>query len=209
MPDVVRAVLVTADELEVASVAGASRILARLGETHRYFPFPTWNDPRRASVAVRRELKKSVVPRTAAMNLGDACVLVAGGTAHLRLTPRAGAELAEALVDAPADIPLTLLTGIHPDANACPVWRPGQRDRRGIGPEGSDGSRMSACFLTLTPSGDRSEGRWLEDGLAFVVAKREWAGLLDAIENHTPATVAADDLTLALDWLDRPPDRRR
>ncbi len=44
------AVLVTTEEIEAAQCYGAARVLARLGQVARAFPFPPWNDRGRQPV---------------------------------------------------------------------------------------------------------------------------------------------------------------
>jgi len=45
--------LLTEPELKMAQVSSTTRVLTQLGNAYRYFPFPYWTDPARASVFAR------------------------------------------------------------------------------------------------------------------------------------------------------------
>jgi hypothetical protein len=196
-----RGVLLTEEEIEVAKEFGFSRVLARLGRAYRHYPFPPWVATRE-SVASHDEMEATILAKVPHLRSRHASVvLLHDREVILSLTEAAGEELRRALAGW-TEAPFAILPPIERTANGCLVWEPGQPHREAITPEGSDGSRLSCCFLLLGPGQPANGGRPVEDGVAIELTSTSWAALLSAIDGGAPTTIPAETegLSLSLRW---------
>jgi|SRR5450432_1818200 len=203
------ALLVDAAELRTALDFGTYRVLMRIGERYRHFPFPLWSDLDRPSVASEREHETLLakLPRTRALG---ASFVVEGERVRILLAPGVKATLGRGVARLPAGAPFALLVKPAPSANAVLVWYPGQNEPMGITPDGSDGSRMSGSCLLIVPGGQDDQTRQIEDGYSLSFSTASWASVAAALLEERPLSLGmAEGVRLSLEWLPNQPENDR
>ncbi|MEZ4340971.1 MAG: hypothetical protein R3B82_30470, partial [Sandaracinaceae bacterium] len=198
--DALVGVLLFEDEAAVARSTSVARILARLGESTREFPFPTLSDRDRPSVASPRDGESllATVPRVSVPELS---LVMENGTLVLSAGPGAGPKLANALTGRPADAGFALLTGRAPRANAVLVWRPGQSEPAAIAPPGSPGTSLSGAMLIVAPGQTSDRAQMHEDGFALLVRDETWPAIEAALIRGTAFELPSEGLGLRVEHL--------
>ena len=193
--------VVTADELELVRAVGIQRVAARLGQGHRYFPFPPWLDRERPSLVVAGELRQTILAGVASLWVPGAEVVMTAGTVVLSI-PRAQAERARrALTGLSADAAVAFLCLAGPDASAALVWRPGQPNAQAYSSPGADTSRLAGAFCLLVPEQDADGAQLVEDGFAVTACDETWRRLRGALLSGDPLEIGGEDLGFALRWV--------
>lgn len=200
------ALLITADELRATRTFGTARVLARLGQAAFFYPFPPWADRRRRGLALDRTFEASVlskIPRASTQNLH---VVLHDQRITLSALRAEQPQWRERLAQIPAGAPLALLTAIDPTANGCLTWVPGQKGPEAIVPPGSDGSRMSGCFVVFIADQPSCGGKILEDGFAMELTAEAWLALRTALGDGADLEIPASGggMSFALTWRDDP-----
>jgi hypothetical protein len=194
-------VFVDEPEVRLAMSYGAYRVLARIGESQRHFPFPIWSDLSRPSVANARDAD-SLLAKVAKTRTRGATFVVEGERVRVLLLPSVRKELLRRVASLPTGTPFALLTEPAPNANAVLVWHPGQTEPKAITASGSDSSRLSGCFLMVVPGGQANQTRAFEDGYSLLFSNDSWANVAAAlVEGRGLKMRMADDMTLELVWL--------
>jgi len=160
-PSCLAALLVTADELRAVRAFGTTRVLARLGQASRHYPFPPWSDRRRPGLEFAGAFEGSVLSKVLCAAQPDVRASVESNQIVVRARRGAQPTWQDRLADLPDESPLALLTALDPAANGCLVWVPGQSGPEAIGPPGSDGSRLCGCFVVFLPEQSENGGRVL------------------------------------------------
>lgn len=180
-----------ADEGELANRQGYLRVMARLGERDRFFPWPPWVAPSRPSVATSDE-RSSLLERTERLPLWSGFAVLDGDRAVLRLNTRGAQRVRSTLGALDGRAPMLMLTGSDPTADACLVWRPGQAQPQAITPHASNTfARASANFIVLVPKSDNDRVTVIEDGIAVGLRDESWARLRASIEREEPFQIDA------------------
>jgi hypothetical protein len=193
------AIFVHAQEVRAALDYGTYRVLTRIGAQLRVFPFPTWGALDRPSVITPRDSESSLA-KVGRMRLPGASFVVADQRVCLTI-PRTGANLSSAMRSLPSAASFVLLTRPAPSANAVLTWRPGQHEMSGISPDGSDGSRVSGCFMMFVPSGAGDETRHVEDGYSLLLSSAPWARLVAALAEQLPLSLTlGGGMQFVLEW---------
>jgi hypothetical protein len=196
-------ILVDAAEARVALDFGAYRVLTRMGEHYRHFPFPTWSDLLRPTVASERD-KETLLAKMARTRASGVSFLVEHERDRVRIQLRPGVRetLGRGVASLPPGAPFALLTKPAADANAVLVWHPGQTEPGGISPDGVDGSLMSGSCLMVAPGGQSDECRIVEDGYSLLFSDESWASVSAALGSARPISVRmAQGTRLELEWL--------
>lgn len=206
------ALLFGPEEVALVRAGCTYRLLARLGEHYRSFPFPLWNDLQRPSLADADEATVSVLSGVQRARTSGVSVLADAGHLRILVAPRGRAALRELLASRP-DGAFALLTDPASAANAWLVWRPGQTEPAAIAPPGSDGSRVSGFFVLLCGGVERDEVRMVEDGYSLLLGPKSLASFWKALENETPFALSdCEGMSCALEWTsdryDNPVDGR-
>ena len=195
------AILVDAAEVRLAMDHGPYRVLTRIGEQQRHFPFPTWSELQRPSVATARE-GESLLAKVRRTHASSVSFVVEGRRMRILLAPSVVGTLGRGLATLPPGTPFALLTKPASAANAVLVWHPGQSERTGISPEGSDLSRMSGNCLLIMPGGQEDQTRCVEDGYSLLFSNDSWQKLVTALAGQRPLRLKlADSSTLEVEWL--------
>jgi hypothetical protein len=188
----------TEEELDVYEAAGPSRVTGRLSHQSKYYPFPTWCDPTRASVfsaADVQAMKAEPVSRAPRKLLYDAGVIEQGETLTLSVPPKSQQRFADLVKSLPAEAPLMLMLGVDPRANAFLVWGPGKA--LAVAPPGSDGSILSGAFVELIPGVSKNEFGRFGDGYVVLLTKDAWSKLKTAVAGRARFSIPGiegDDL---------------
>jgi len=190
-------VLLGDEEIELAKTAGVTRVLTRLGEATREYPFPFTSDRDRPSVALPGDehsmlahLPRLHAPRVSLSFANDVLVVTC-----LRST---GAWLREALEQLPADSGFALLTQPSTRANGRLVWKPGQTSPAAITPPGSTGNCLTGGMLIVGPNVDEDLVRMHEDGFAVVATAETWCAMRRALVEETAFALAPSEGGAAL-----------
>ena len=197
------AVLVDEQEIRTAMDYGAYRILSRIGEQYRHFPFPTWNDLGRKSVVIEREREhETVLAKLARSNAPNASFLVEDEKVTVWLAARLRAGLGRGIASLPARAAFALLVKPSPKANALLVWHPGQKEPAAISPDGADGSRISGSCLLIVPNAKEDRIRLTEDGYSLLISADSWAKLSAALVDERPFSLRlAEGVRLSVELL--------
>ncbi|MCU0683390.1 MAG: DUF3480 domain-containing protein [Polyangiaceae bacterium] len=177
------AVCLFGDEFEAVRRYGPLRVLARLGQATKYYPFPPWSERAREPVAGALE---SILDKVAALPMPNAAVSIEADQIVLRLAPACAPLFAEALSSLPPTMVLTLHPSLASDAAACLVWTPGQTAPSAISLPTFDGSRLGACFVGFVPQQAAEEARLFEDGVMLMLPNAAWAELRAALVAGKP-----------------------
>lgn len=201
-PSALAALLITPDELRAVREFGPTRVLARLGQVSAYYPFPPWSDAQRRAPSLASTFEGSVLAMMPRVLCPDVWVTVGQDqilVSPLRADRRSWSDRLAALTD---DIPFALLTALDPAADGCLVWEPGQRGPEAITPEGSDGSRLSGCFIGLLPGQPVNGGQIVEDGLLMKLTAASWNEVRGALIDGRNLVIPQDgaEMSLALIW---------
>jgi hypothetical protein len=193
------AIFVQAQEIRAALDYGTYRVLTRIGAQLRLFPFPTWGALDRPSAITPRE-SESMLAKVGRMRLVGASFVLADQRLCLTI-PRLGTNLSNALKSLRSTASFALLTRPAPSANAVLTWRPGQQEMSGISLDGSDGSRLSGCFMMFVPSATGVEARPFEDGYSLLLSSEPRALLVVALSEQLPLSLTlGDGKQFVLEW---------
>jgi hypothetical protein len=200
-PRALAGVLVDAAEVSLARDHGTYRVLTRIGQQQRHFPFPTWSELARPSVATARE-GESLLAKVRRTHARSVSFVVERRCLRILLAPSVVEDLGRGLATLPPGAPFALLTKPAASANAVLVWHPGQSDRTGISPDGSDLSRMSGSCLLIVPGGQEDETRCVEDGYSLLFSTESWSKLVSALAGREPLKLKLSQWsTLEVEWL--------
>ncbi len=207
-PDALAAILITQDELEVATRCGVSRIIARLGDAYRYFPFPPWSDPSRGSVVSPEFWQRSILSKLLTLRIPGTTVRKEADEVLLRLPAEAAKVVDETLSKLAAETPVAFLTDPDPEADAMLVWQPGQREPRAITPPGSNAEHMSGCFIGFLPLGflpqheQKNVSELYEDGFMLKLTSQSWKEVAAALRSGKPLSIpgVSGSRLLGLAW---------
>jgi len=196
-------VLIDDDECRAVLEFGSARLLGRMGQAARWYPFPPWNDRRRRGVSFARSFDASVLMKIARVGAGEVYVCASDDRLTISM-PRAEQALwRERIAALPDTAPLALLTGVDPGADGCLVWVPGQAQPEAITRPGG-GGRICGCFLALVGDQPGCGGKLLEDGMAMELTTEAWQALRRALAEGRELTIAATSggMPLVLTWRD-------
>ena len=190
------AILLPAGEAEVAYRVNPTRVLARLGESGRYYPFPFWNVRGRPQVAQPDE--KTVLANSPAMHIAGATIVQKGGQVTISLPRSSRAAVSEQLTHLPPDM-IGLRTAFSRDAGAHLVWRPGQPQATAISAAGADRSvtigdpsiGIAGSFALIVGGQATDSQKVAEDGFAVLLTPAAFTAVHNAMQSGSDATINA------------------
>ena len=122
------------DEIAAAKSFGLSRIMARIGNHHRYYPcLPIW-DLTRPSVGARAGNENSILHRLPNCRVTGISATRRPDCAVIRVETSMRDGLKEILANSPGAAVFALLTPPNPDADGLLMWEPGQSHMIAITP---------------------------------------------------------------------------
>lgn len=199
--DSLLAVLLLGEEIEAVRGLGAPRVLARIGQHFRYYPWPYWSDRGRPAVGADAGDEGSILARVGSATQPGFHARADGTTLVFRIRPGVGQKLAEKLEKAPADAVIALIPELDLAGDGLLVWRQGQKGPAAITPEGSSGRKLSLCFVGLLRDQPEDGGQLVEDGAAMKFTNESWKRFLAALRDGTALTFAATGEGLRLSLL--------
>lgn len=197
-------VLLLGEETAVAQAAGATRVLSHLGKAWRHYPTPLWSDRRRTPLLGASALEASLLTRIGSMPLAGAYVRMDGSDElRLRILEGARERLAGAVAQLPPGAPFALKLEVDPEATACLVWGPGQREMEGISAPSHEPERprLAGGFLAVAPGVEQDEARPFEDGFMLLLTAGTWAELLGCLREGRPFERALGAMRFELSWI--------
>jgi hypothetical protein len=201
----IAAILLQAEELDTVRDFGLTRVLARLGNAYRYYPYPPWSERSRPGVWYADEGESTILALARRVNVPGTSVLYDGDQIILRVWPR-GKEGLQELLKVPEDAVVTLLTEMDPTVNACLVWTPGQTGLEAITTGEADASVITANFIVFVPQQPGDGGQALEDGFVMMLTDASWLAIREALEMEKNLTIPAtqEGLGLVVEWMPTP-----
>jgi hypothetical protein len=190
--DELAGVLLTEGEFMMAQCS-VNRVLSKLGERYRYYPWPFWSDPRRSSVYSVDDATHSLLAKISKSSVRDASATLVGEELTLVIPSEDAARLGDRLASGEA---VALLPGRDPGASAALVWTPGQNEPAAITAGTGSGAGISAWFVAFVPTAESTDTvRFLEDGCAAVLSPLSTAQLIAALhEGHRLTIQGADNI---------------
>ena len=181
-PSTLCAVLVHAEEYALAQRGYGTRVLARLANDARSFPYPPWWALRDRPVFSLREASESLVdagaPRLA---FGDVRVTALEGEIQLSLPGDAAGEIDGLLRSRPDLAALTLQAHLAPDADGQMLWFAGEKVPRANAPHGHKPTRMGHSFALFVRHGEVDSMHLTEDSVACVLCAASFEKLLASL----------------------------
>jgi hypothetical protein len=194
--DALAAVLLTEAELAMAMKSSLHRVLSRLGQAARFFPWPFWSDPARRSVYAAEDADRTLLALLPRVAVGGASATLSSSDIILSIPTEAAGAVAQQLHRREA---ICILPSRDPEVAAALVWRPGQQEPAAIHAEPADGSRIAAAFVALVPSdepGDRI--RFQEDGFSVLLASETVRGVVRGLLARQEVVVNDPTWTLTI-----------
>jgi Domain of unknown function (DUF3480) len=193
--DTLAVLLITDEELEVASKCGTSRIITRLGDVYRHFPFPPWSDRNRNSVVNPAFWRESVLTKLPLpwLRLAGTRMRMENGRLRLALPFHRVSSISSFLSKFEPTYPVVLMGEPDPDADALLVWEPGQQEPRAITPEGSAGNSVGGGFVMFGIHDHTNSVQLVEDGFTMWLTRDCWARVRRAMQSGSPASVLGPD----------------
>jgi hypothetical protein len=175
-PGALQVVLLRDGELDMANRCSPWRVLARMGEMARFFPWPFWSDPTRPSAYQMGDADRSLLAKVPRLKMGRLDASPDGTFLHVRLGASEAAQLAAQLA---AQHYAALVPDPDPTSPATLVWSPGQAEPRAICGDPQRTPFISARFLAIvTGQSPQDEVRFQEDGWSVMTAPMTGDALL-------------------------------
>jgi hypothetical protein len=196
--DALVAVLLHDEEATIAESGLASRVLARLANATRIFPYPEVWEVRERPVIGLAEQAESILAKSGAprVSMGDTWVTEIGKRIEISLPPRA-AEAARALWQRlPELTSLVLCAHLAPDADAQLVWKHGEPGRAANVKGDRRPTRLGHSFFALVP-GEELRCLVQEDGSVGILPEERYAEVRRALETGTELELVAGAMTIA------------
>jgi hypothetical protein len=198
-------ILLTSSEMRVVKTCGVFRVLSRLGEARRYYPFPFWCDRDRQSVVPEGVEEASLLARVRSFRAAGASVLLEQDQNCLKLlvVTTGSSDLKGKLDQVPPNQAMAILTEPAPEADGWFFWRPGQKERGAITPPGSRGARLTGFHLIIAPGVEVDGVTPHEDGFALTLRAESWTRFKEALERRGrfEITPPANGLRFELVWI--------
>jgi hypothetical protein len=191
------------EELGAVRAFGASRVLARMGEAARYYPFPPWTERRRSGVAFASASEQSLLAQLPRYR--SSLRVVSSGNRVTAIAARsAQPQLREMFAPQHDDGAFAILTEVEETADSCLVWRPGQREPCAIATPGSQGARTSGCYVAFIHGRPEDGALLIEDGFVVELTTASWVALARAVGDGTDLSIptTGSGMSFALEWLD-------
>ncbi len=201
--------LLSKEEALLVQNVGGTRLLTRLGQAARHYPFPPWSERDRTPVATGDEA--TILARVPLLKAPSATVCLEGKILTLSLPPTIRRKFDQAFGQLPVSAVLGLLTDFDMHANGHQIWQPGQTSLQAIvQSNGTDREitmdnhfSLGGSFLLIIPEQEVNGGRLLEDGFAMMLtdaAHTELRAALLAGNDIDIAAGASDGYSLAVRW---------
>ena len=192
---------VVGDEAAFARRFGTGRLLSRLGNHHRQFPYPFWHDLGRQALFAFAKPEETVLAKMETLTATGLSVLQTPRRVILRLHRDAGSRFVERLSSRAPGAAVALLTDVDLTADSAMVFVPGSPSPVAIGPEGSPAQRRSGAFLAVVPD-QGNKLSLIEDGFALFLPATDWkrftTSMIEGKELVLPASGKRPEVALEI-----------
>eukprot|EP01121_Diplochlamys_sp_Union-15-3_P003732 TRINITY_DN13667_c0_g1_i1.p1 TRINITY_DN13667_c0_g1~~TRINITY_DN13667_c0_g1_i1.p1 ORF type:complete len:477 (-),score=96.69 TRINITY_DN13667_c0_g1_i1:25-1455(-) len=164
-------------ELEVAKNYGVTRVLCMIGHQYNYFPFPPWNEIKRASALLSKDIVHSTsLAKSARLRLNLAVASVENNMVTLRIPGVCLNPFLDLIKKTSEKASITLLLGLDDTADGHLVWTPNSKSLKPITitPVGSTGKRLAGSFVTFVPGQKVDRVMIYEDGFFVMLTDPSW-----------------------------------
>lgn len=190
------------DEVRVAQMAGASRVMGALAEQVRYYPCPIWCDRGRDATFTEDDivLMKNGPLGSIPILHTDASAMISDETLSVRMTEDTARSVAEELQDKGL---ARLSLDIDPRANAFLIWTRDPNRLAAVNPHESDGSKLSGQYILIVPD-EEQVCRILSDGYVVSLTEKSLVQLTSALEtggSFDAKLADGDASSLTLEWV--------
>jgi hypothetical protein len=194
-------VMLRPDEAKLAYAAGVYRVLARIGAAVRYFPFPPFFDPRRATVVYPADAE-SLSARVPHARIEGLTITGSGIDHHVTISvPRTSlGACAELVAAAPVRKVFAIRADPAVDADGWFVWRPGQRLRFATRPPGSSGNKICLWNAVIGSGTAKNTIGLFEDGITMVLTEELWRAMATALRTGGEFRCADGATEVRLVW---------
>lgn len=191
------------NEMDVADLAGPSRVMGALANQTRFYPCPVWCDRGRTSTFTSANLQQMKEEPTSKVfpYHSDASIMTSKGLMSLRIRPQTGQKVA---ADLAAHKAVRLGLEIDPRANAFLIWTSQQDHLEAVNPHHSDGSQMSGQHVVFLPGQKQDECRTFGDGYILFLTTQSFQKLVAALKNGSPFSLGLggeEPKKFALSWV--------
>ena len=168
------------NEVKVAQMAGASRVMGALAEQVRYYPCPTWCDRGREATFSEDDIAQMTAGPLHSLPIlhTDASAMISDDILSLRMTAETARLAAEELQGKGL---ARLSLDIDPRANAFLIWTRDPKQLAAVNPHESDGSKLSGQYILILPDQEQV-CRILSDGYVVSLTQESLVELLSALE---------------------------
>jgi hypothetical protein len=199
--DVLAAIIVENDELSFAERFGPSRVMALLGLSTHYYPWPPWFDRSRKPMPVRASVLQGILSRMPVLSVTQGWVSREGRRVTINMPLPLAAKLAKALPQLPTNA-VAFTFAIDPQADSCMVFT---GEGAGlIATLGSLTERNALVLWAIVRDAEADELRYVEDGVLLLQRPASWVELERALIEGRPFHTTLDDIELRLRWHDDP-----
>ena len=169
-----------ANEVRVAQMAGASRVMGALAEQVRYYPCPIWCDRSRDVTFSEDDIAQMSNGPLSSLPIlhTDASAMISDDTLSVRMTEDTARLVAEELQEKGL---ARLSLEMDPRANAFLIWTRDPNRLAAVNPHESDGSKLSGQYILIVPD-EEQVCRILSDGYAVGLTEKALGQLLSALE---------------------------
>ncbi|MDJ1484041.1 DUF3480 domain-containing protein [Cytophagaceae bacterium YF14B1] len=197
--DYLVALLVSKEELEATSDVGYLRILSMLGEMTRFYPSPFWSDINRHPLPIASVIAKSIVSKIQSIILYSSTVTLENNIICWRLSKNS--NVTNKVKD--KDKPFVVFPSLEKTANACLTLDMTNKEPAAISPDGSDGSKMGACFLIINPEQPQNDTKLVEDGFYIALNSENWQALWLCLTQEQSLFVSSDtqSMNFSVQWV--------
>lgn len=197
-PHALQAILLREGEVEMAALCSTWRVLARIGEGARYFPWPFWSDPARPTAYQVGDAQRSVLSqvrpllkcgRLDASLDGSGLVLTISDNDAKNVAAGLGTQQFAVIVPEP-----------DPTALATMVWAPDQSDARAISADPARTTFVSVRFLiVLVGQSEKDEVYRQEDGWSITTSPSTGEALMQVLNGGGRIEVTGMARTVTID----------
>lgn len=199
-------VAITAEELQVAQLAGPTRVKAALAQQTSYYPCPIWCDRQRASTFTQADLsymkKDPTVSHLNPVGTFGSVLLRNEDEFSLRISKDEGKMLAQSLQKYKGQVRINLC--FDPRAGAFKVWPPeGAKGPTAVAPGQPDASMLSGSFVAVVGGADKNSVRQVADGFLLQISEADTNKLISAMATGGAYSVdvSEDAKKFSLAWI--------
>jgi hypothetical protein len=194
-------VFLMGEELQVAQRCGVTRVLTHLGNAARWYPCPPWSERGRRPLIDASSIEVSLIGRLPTLRV-DGLHVRLDGDDHVVLRILEGSRPQLAALEKAPDGALVLLADVDPEATACMLWSPGQKERHGISAPHHDAAhpRIAGTCLIVVPGVEQEDARPFEDGLSIMLTAGTWSELRRCLIEGAPFERALGRARFSLSW---------